>query len=408
MKSLLNKINNSKYKWLIYICLIVVILGFLLYIAITIVDNRDYLNSDFFTFYLSGHMVWTGENPYSVNDWVAGHQQFGVSWIPNKQYVYPLPLSFFYAPLGAIPYHEAYILWVFLSEVMIITSALTLLYQNADQNLKHYIFPIFVAIPLFRPTISVLFGGQIGAFLLFILTIVVVLWNKEKWFYGGMLLTIIALKPNIGVPIVCYTLFWLLLRKKGYGILGISLSGLLLLTLGFLRNVNWLSEYWEIGNAKIEHIFGYAPTIWGAFAYLTNYNWERALNWGGITVLIFILVTLVFILKNASNIAPEWMFSIAIASSLLVTPSNWPYDQVILILPIINIVRRMISNKMPYLLTALAFLFIDIIALILLSMAYNIHREIPNVIIPLIIFFVILFSKNKKIYFAQKNETSTG
>jgi hypothetical protein len=48
-----------------------------------VVYALNYRASDFFTLWLAARMQWTGQDPYSAADWLAGHQQFAVDWIPN-------------------------------------------------------------------------------------------------------------------------------------------------------------------------------------------------------------------------------------------------------------------------------------------------------------------------------------
>ena len=79
-------------------------------VAIRIINSIDYHNNDFFTFWLAGHLVATGGNPYASAQWVAGHHEFGVTWIPNQAYVYPLPLSLLFVPLGLLSLKQAYTL----------------------------------------------------------------------------------------------------------------------------------------------------------------------------------------------------------------------------------------------------------------------------------------------------------
>jgi len=67
-------------------------------VAVRVVHSLDYVNSDFFTFWLGARMAWTEEDPYSSEDWLSAHDKYGVEWIPNPTYPYPLPLATLLAP----------------------------------------------------------------------------------------------------------------------------------------------------------------------------------------------------------------------------------------------------------------------------------------------------------------------
>ncbi len=80
-------------------------------IARTIVNSVDYHNSDFFTFWLSGRLASQGLNPYDRQFWIAGHHQYGATWMPNETFIYPLQVSLLFIPLGLLDLFQAYILW---------------------------------------------------------------------------------------------------------------------------------------------------------------------------------------------------------------------------------------------------------------------------------------------------------
>ena len=161
--------------------LVLLFSGVFLFVAIEIVKEMGYLNNDFFTFWLAGHMLWTGQNPYIASDWISGHSQFGVTWVPNEKFVYPLPLALFYAPLGYLSLYDARVTWVFLSEVMITLSVFALISLQTNSTRKYYIIPILAGVVLFRPTYITLFFGQISGLVLFLLVGVVYLWEMKKW-----------------------------------------------------------------------------------------------------------------------------------------------------------------------------------------------------------------------------------
>jgi hypothetical protein len=253
------------------------------------VKGIDFRNSDFFSFWLAGHLVLTGQNPYFVNDWVQGHNIYGATWISDSSFLYPLPLALFYAPLGLLSLFNAYIVWVFLLEVMIIFSVLALIFLQTNPERIHYIFPIFAGVTLFRPSLNTLFGGQISGLLLLILTCVVLLWSKEKWSIGALLLPLVVLKPNIGGPILIILIFWLLLQKRVKAFIGIAISSLVLIFIGMIIYPNWILNYLEIGNTKMTQTFGFSPTLWGLSAYITNFKFLPTIILGGITITILLI-----------------------------------------------------------------------------------------------------------------------
>src|SRR5512146_543776 len=78
-------------------------------VALKVISPVDYANSDFFTFWLSGHLAALGQDPYVAGTWIAAHYQFGATWIPNATFIYPQPLSLLFIPLGLLPVHGAFV-----------------------------------------------------------------------------------------------------------------------------------------------------------------------------------------------------------------------------------------------------------------------------------------------------------
>ena len=374
--------------------------GIFLITAVEIVNSLDYPNSDFFSFWLAGHMVWTGQDPYSADEWIAGHHQFGATWISDSQFLYPLPLAIFLAPLGLFSLYHAYIIWVVLLQLMIAISVLLLLSVRTDLQYKHYILPILAGIVLFRPTIITLFNGQLSGMLLLISALVIYFWEKEMWWQGSVFLPLLALKPNVGIPIIALLSIWLLLRKKIRMLGWMALSALALLIIGLVIDPHWVNDYLGIGNLKLSQTFGYSPTVWGFVAYISGFKLNPTLVFGGLAAIVLLVGCLFTLVRKREFLSLMMVYSIIIATTLLITPYTWSYDQVLLIIPIIVIMIEMMSRHYPYLLTASIFLLFDVLTLVLLLASAKIQMEVLNAIIPLaiycILFIFILTMKSEK------------
>ena len=196
-------------------------------------------------------MMWTGQDPYFTNDWIQGHNQFAATWISDPRFLYPIPLALMFAPLGLLPLYYAFIVWIFLLESMISFSAFSLINLGENPKKKQFIVPVLVSIVIFRPAFIAVLNGQISGLLLLIMAAVTLLWNKERWLSGGLLLTLVALKPNIGIPIIAFISVWLLLNKKINALTGIAVSGFVLFLIGIAIKPNWIAEYLSIGSDKL-------------------------------------------------------------------------------------------------------------------------------------------------------------
>ena len=133
-----------------------------------------------------------------------------------------MPLAVLMTPLGSLPLKTAYAIWVFAGMVGITVSFLLLLEMWNNPANRAYILPLFIGLPLYRPLIVILRNGQLGAILLAVLTVTAYLWEKDKWFLGGLLVGLVSLKPSVGFPLLGLLGIWLLVRKKWGAIAGME------------------------------------------------------------------------------------------------------------------------------------------------------------------------------------------
>jgi hypothetical protein len=374
----------SRY-WLVIALPVLAVLCSL--IAIRIVNSMDYHqnDNDFFTFWLAGHLVSQGGSPYDTTQWVAGYHQFEIGIVPNLAFLYPLPLALLLAPLGLLPFHTAYIVWVTLIQLMILTSLAVLLSMDANPRAKLFFIPLLAGIVLFRPTILTLTQGQVSGLFLFALAWVTFLWQKEKWFWGGFLMGLLALKPNLGVPVILLLTVWFLLQKHWNALRGTVGSGILLLAAGLIYNPGWIAEYWKIGNDKLAQNFGGSPTVWGLAALTCPGHSTCALIPGSAVALLVVIGFFWLVLRSRAHLAPLTVVGLAVSVTLLVTPYTWTYDQLLLIIPITVVTLAMDRMGYGFPLTATIFLGIDFLVVVLLFFDVLMKVEILNAIVPIVV-----------------------
>lgn len=380
-----------------WIILLIPLVGIIFFIIATrIVNPVEYLNSDFFKLWLSGRLASTGQNPYNSQIWIAGHHQFGASWIPEATFIYPLPLSLIFLPFGLLPVYQAFILWDILSQFMIILSIVLLLVIYSKLSIKHFVLPLMAGVILFRPTIVTLVNGQLSGMLLLLIAGITYLWEKGKWEQGAVLLAILALKPNLGAPLILLLSVYLLQKKQITSLIAGAVSGLLLLIAGFVQNPNWLIEFWNVGSGKLSQTFGFSPTIWGMSAIFCNYNLDCAIGHGVGISLLFLIGYLYLLIRKQNILSPALTVGLAVVITLLLTPYTWPYDQLLLVAPIVTITMRLARDGYKYLPVSLIFITTDILALILLGVSAKNQIEIWNVTIPLFIFGLLAWYLSRR------------
>jgi len=344
-----------------------------LWIAVRVVNLHTYQNSDFFTFWLSGKMVLTGQNPYQSEAWLNGHTVYGATWVPNQAYPYPLPHAIFFAPLSLLPLYEAFVAWVFFSEWFILGGLIFLLADYPQKLHFPYFIPLAAGLALFRPTIVQMVNGQFSAFMFLVLAGAVVFWKNEKWWQGSILLSFLAFKPNIGMPIIGLIVIYLLVCKKGKAVLAILIGGIVLLSAGMMVNPGWVFEFMAAGGAKLMQTIGHAPSIWGLSSMVCKGSLTCVISVGSIISTLLIAGFILVVARKKWNLTIMQVVSLSIVLSLLLTTHIWPYDQLLLMLPVILMTMEMALIGHQFLLNTLKVFSLDLLAIV--SFLFNIKAE---------------------------------
>jgi hypothetical protein len=379
----------KKYPRVWLIIALIILASVCILIASRLVNSMNYhhTDNDFFTFWLAGHLVTIGQSPYDSTQWILGYQQFGMEVIPNNAFLYPLPLAFFFAPLGWLSFQTAYITWVTILQFMILIS-LALLFNVVSRAHSKFLFIFILAgVILFRPVILTLTQGQVSGLFLIVLAGTISIWNKGKWFWGGFLVGLTILKPNLGLIITGLLAVWLIIRKHWSGLIGIIASGLLIMVSGLIYQPNWVTEYWSVGSNKLAQTFGGSPTVWGLSALVCHGHNSCILPFGGIAALLLVAGLFLVIIRH-KDLEPVKVVALTVAVTLLTTPYTWTYDQLLLIIPIALIVLALDKTGRRLAIAAAFFPAIDVLVVILLIFDVMLQVEILNVFIPLIVFIL--------------------
>jgi len=232
----------------------------------------------------------------------------------------------------------------------------------------------------------------VSGLFLFALVWIAFLWQKKKWFWGGFLLGILALKPNLGFIIILLAAIWLLLNRNWRALTGALVSGIFLLIAGLIYNPAWVGQYLHVGGNKLAETFGGSPTVWGLGALISHNQITATLIIGSLAGLLILFGFLRFLLHSHATLRPLDLLALAICVTLLVTPYTWTYDQLLLIFPLTTAILALDRKGIRFMMTASIFLAIDLLVLIVLVFDTLLQVEIWNVLVPLAVYGLCLGS----------------
>jgi hypothetical protein len=347
------------------IALAVVLLGGMFYLrAMQNFEHQDYLNSNFFFFWLSGRMELTGENPYDQTQYLAGHDAAGTTWKPNQIFPYPLPLSLFMIPLGLLSLSNAYLAWQFASQIIIATTVLILLSHWKEPAQRRLLVPMMIFLLFFGPVYLTLQIGAIGAFTLLVVLISLFLFEKEKSLLAGAILSLTILKPPQGLTMLLLAGIWFLARKDWKAILGVAFGGLALLVIGMIQDPLWVIKFRDASQAVMDRTQGIHSNVW-AYSYLICKGSSPCSTiLGSISAITVLGLGGFFLWKNHASLTAWEAFNIIIPIGFISTIYLWAYDQILYIIPIVWIVGMLVERKKSYIQA-----FIFLIVLVLASLA---------------------------------------
>ncbi len=363
---------NSKNKLLLKIIGIIftiTLLGSIFYVrALRENDRQKNTYTNFFVFWLSGDLILNGESPYNPEQWLAGHIANGYEQPAEEIFLYPLPLAVLLAPLGLFPHEQASLIWKILSQGLMALAIFLLLSQWQRPAHQRLFVPLVVICLYFGPVLLTQRSGSIGAITLLIVTISILLMQKERWrFVSGFLLAFTMLKPPQGMLILLLISIWLLARRDWKVIQGMIAGGIVLWLIGAIVDLNWVMKFLQSGEAAFDRRLGLHSNVW-SFSYLIcGKNMACAYALGGLAALILLGLAGSYLWKKQAQVTAWEAMNLIIPIGFVSTVYLWAYDQILYIIPIIWIVGTLVYKTKSYVQAFLFLIVLDIYAFFAMS-----------------------------------------
>ena len=335
---MMEPLHNTKIRAAI---IIAVFLPVFVVVNLWFEKKYDSYLMDFAAYWQAGHMTLFGQNIYNNQEWVAERSLLGTAPY-SETFQYPLAFAMLLAPLSLLTLDQAFMLWRFIGEFAILTSLLILFTFFPKRSMFFELLAIITAF-LFPPTFLVLRGGQLAPVLLLFIALSIYFFSREKWLYGGLIVSLMLLKPSLGVPFLALTSIWLFSKKQWLALAGIAFGALLLYGVGALYNSHWVLEYLSIGKYTFDKYNGWQITLWSlAGVFFKSTAWQIAAGIVGVCVVLLIAGTFL-IGKNNIESNPFRVAVIFLPVTLLIAPYAWNYEQALLVIPVVYILMTLSS-----------------------------------------------------------------
>ncbi len=296
--------------------------------------NERVKGRDFLQFYLAGYLVSHGQSDrlYDQDYFFATQRSFVEisEFVPRYPSVYPPMSALLFSPFAAVTYEQAIVIWWIFQLLCIILSGV-LLYRQLRPDIDWKLTAI-LGFASFYPVLNTFWNGQLSALLLLVLLVGLALCEKRPTL-AGMVLSILALKPQLLVGVV----LWLIIRRHWRVLFGICLGSLFQLAiiitvfdvkilLAYLETSRVIAKLYPMLAISVDHqhaLVGILAALFGA----ESRNWVICLH------LVTIILAGWFLIRiTRKHHALE--LAAGIPFVLLTIPHLLTYDLTYLLIPV--------------------------------------------------------------------------
>jgi hypothetical protein len=315
--------------------------------------------SDFALYYLDGRAFWEGRNPYTPADFVLVHSQFRLPGIEADRSNDPPAFILLVAPLSRLRYDRAYWLWALIN-MAALAGALLLLLHSLSRNLDRSSLWIIGALALLYHPVNVNWSfGQSKIIILFLLALTLHGIESGYAAVAGTslaLATLLRLFPALLFGYLILQHQWRIVLYAGAALLIGAIGTLLIVGPGFgleffqalpyltsasvVRNLGDIAPY-----AAVMRLFAGLSTRPGL---VLPHDLLRLMAW--VPGLLAFGFTLAVTIAQAPMRDTDWrLFSLWVATAMMILPVAWQYDMVVLLIPFVEIAaaaaRRRTSRR---------------------------------------------------------------
>jgi hypothetical protein len=297
-----------------------------------LVQNINYLDSDFMTLWVGGRALLEGSNPYDAESWTGLFERYGSTWIPNPRAPHPLWTLILFVPLALLPVDFAMAAWQTLSELMLGSSLLLIASNYGRRRISPAKFIIVLLGGFaFRGTAVTILNGQTALLLLFIVTLFLLLMSREKHLWAGLVLSLLVLKPTPFVLFAPLVGSWLILRRLWRVIAGAAVGISALSLISWIIQPAWVVDWLHV--TEKTYVTYQTPTVWGLAYEISKIGWL----WVGTALTVLVTAGVGWLIVRKDNFDVTQVAAIGLVSSLSIAPYAWAYEHALLLLPILTL-----------------------------------------------------------------------
>jgi hypothetical protein len=287
------------------------------------------------------------------------------------------------APLGAIPYPIAVMIWIFCNTLLIGLALIISWQMCAGTHSSRGILFVFIAGYFFGETISYLAIGQITVLVLLGMVLSIRWLDRQLDLLAGAALLLTVIKPQISYFFLLIVLIWIIQNHRWKVIEGFVIAASTSLILFWIIYPNWVNDYITL-LSNLPYYSLYTSTI-GSF--MSSIFHIKIFYFSAI-ILIFFINPILRILKSDG-----WLttMNLALLVSLPLSPFGFSFDQIVILPSIVQVIawlwnRQFSMKTTAFIIGSLVLFYAFVINMLSISiLEYYWFFIIPIIFLPIYI-----------------------
>ncbi len=309
-----------------------------LYLLLLKSPTRVYEATDFLGYWAAASLLAHQENPYDQEALLALQREQGWQALEPMYSWNPPWLHLILLPLGALSFRQAAALWFVLNPLLIGLSALLMWNVVSPRRGLAQIGVALLAAFLFSRSLHALLEGQINTLVLLGCASFLALALARRDLLAGAALVLVTVKPHLAYLLLPAVLLIGLLQRRWQIVIGFSISLMVLLLLATWLAPDWGQTYITLLNvpaSPLRTTSYITPTIRGLVLALTGFDS------GGWLAVVSLVIFVALITLRGRNLDVPTIASLSVIVGLPTAPFGWSTDQILLLLPILQIIASM-------------------------------------------------------------------
>ena len=323
--------ENLGFRKILVYLLLAAVVTVIIYVLFqgpsTIGDKPD----DFVGYWTAGRLIAFQENPYSIDNFIEINQGMGFETIVLLPVYYPPTVLPFLLPFGLIQFSISRYIWLLLSIIGIFLSGFFIWRLFRGPENKRWV--VILCILTFTPMYFSLMEGQITFLILLGFVGFLFFVDERKWFIAGFFLTILTIKFQLVYLVWIIAVLWIVHEKRWKVLLGLLTSAAVLLAISIILQPSIIPDYVSFMLSESPSQCGYVSL--SAFFCAISREGTRWIRY--LPPLAGAVWGVIFYLRHKDGWIWKERISIILLVSLMTAPLTWMHDQLLLLIPVIEI-----------------------------------------------------------------------